>query len=331
MMILHAALTVVLALALFAAPLAADAQQSAAIPRIGYLAPSSRLGGTAGIDAFRDGLREHGYIDGTNVVIEPRFADGYERVPALLAELLNLRVDVLVVATTPVALAAQRATRTVPIVFAPVSDPVGSGLVINLATPGGNIIGYSDISADLAQKRLVMLSEVVPRMSRVGVLRHADNPGSRIASEELESAARQIGLKLYHVDVRHTADLEGAFTTLRKSRVQALIAIADLHLTEHVSAIAGLATSRRLPLMGFSPRWSAAGALLAYGAAVGAQPEFSRQAAAYVVKILHGAKPAELPIQQPTKFELIINLKTAKTLGLTIPASLLQRADQIIE
>jgi putative tryptophan/tyrosine transport system substrate-binding protein len=331
MMILHAALTVVLALALLAAPLAADAQQSAAIPRIGYLTPSSRPGGTAGISAFRDGLREHGYIDGTHVVIEPRFADGYERVPALLAELLNLRVDVLVVATTPVALAAQRATSTVPIVFAPVSDPVGSGLVTSLARPGGNITGYSDISADLAQKRLVVLSEVVPRMSRVGVLRHADNPGSRIASEELESAARQIGLKLYHVDVRHTADLEGAFATLTKARVQALIAIADLHLTEHVSAIARLATIRRLPLMGFSPRWSAAGALLAYGAAVGTQPEFSRQAAAYVVKILRGAKPAELPVQQPTKFELIINLKTAKTLGLTIPSSLLLQADQIIE
>ena len=167
-------------------------------------------------------------------------------------------------------------------------------------------------------------------MSRVGVLRHADNPGSRIASKELESAAPQIGLKLYHVDVRHAADLEAAFATLTKARVQALIAIADLHLTEHVSMIAGLATSRRLPLMGFGRRWSEAGALLSYGAAA-TQLEWSRQAAVYVVKILNGAKPAELPVQQPTKFELIINLKTAKALGLTIPQSLLQRADQVIE
>jgi putative ABC transport system substrate-binding protein len=319
-------------LGLLAPPLAAEAQQPAAIPRIGYLTPSSQLGGTAGFNAFRDGLREQGYIDGTNVVVEPRFADGYERVPALLTELLNLKVDVLVVATTPVALAAQRATSAIPIVFAPVSDPVGSGLVASLARPGGNITGYSDIAADLAQKRLVLLSEVVPRMSRVGVLRHADNPGSRIASKELDSAARQIGLKVYHVDVRHTADLEAAFTTLTKARVQALIAIADLHLTEHVSTIAEFATNRRLPLMGFGPSWSKAGALLSYGAAVGTQPDlYSRQAAAFVVKILHGAKPADLPVEQPTKFELLINLKTAKALGLTIPPSLLQRADEVIE
>ena len=322
-------LAVILAVSFLVAALDAGAQQTAAIPRIGYLTPSSRPGGTIAINAFRDGLREHGYIDGSNVVIEPRFADGYERVPVLLAELLNLKVDVLVVATTPVALAAHRATSTVPIVFAPVSDPVGSGLVASLARPGGNVTGYSDIAADLAQKRLALLSEVVPRMSRVGVLRHADNPGSRIASKELESAAPQIGLKLYHVDVRHAADLEAAFATLTKARVQALIAIADLHLTEHVSTIAGLATSRRLPLMGFGPRWSEAGALLSYGAAA-TQLEWSRQAAVYVVKILNGAKPAELPVQQPTKFELIINLKTAKALGLTIPQSALGRADEIV-
>jgi putative ABC transport system substrate-binding protein len=317
--------------AVLAGPLTADAQQSGPIPKIGYLTPSSILGGTAGINAFRDELREHGYVDGSNVVIESRFADGYERVPALLAELLNLKVDVLVVATTPVALAAHRATNTIPIVFAPVSDPVGSGLVASLARPGGNITGYSDIAAGLAQKRLVLLSEVVPRMARVGVLRHADNPGSRIASEELESAARQIALTLYHVDMRHTADLEAVFSTLTKARVQALIAVADLHLTESVSPITRLATLRRLPLMGFGLRWSKAGALLSYGAAVGGQPEYSRYAAIYVVKILHGAKPADLPVEQPIKFELVINLKTAKALGLTIPPSLLARADQVIE
>jgi ABC-type uncharacterized transport system substrate-binding protein len=314
------------------APFGAEAQRGTAIPRIGYLTPVSQAGGTASINAFRDGLREHGYVDGTNIVIEPRFADGYERVPALVAELLNLKVDVLVVATTPVALAAQRATRTVPIVFAPVSDPVGSGLVASLARPGGNITGYSDMAAGVAQKRLAFLSEAVPHLSCVGVLRHADNPGSKIASEQLESAARHIGLKLHHVDVKHPSDLEAAFDTLTKAHVQALIVIADLQLADHTQTIVGQATSRRLPLMGMGTFWVKAGALLYYGAVVSAPNEyFSRQAAAYVVKILHGAKPAELPVEQPTKFELVINLKTAKALGLTIPPSLLLRADQIIE
>src|SRR5438132_14005289 len=236
---------------LLVAPLATSAGQAGPIPRIGYLPPLSRSGGTASITAFRDALREHGYIDGSNVVIEPRFADGYERVPALLAELLNLKIAVLVVATTPVALAAHRATSTVPIVFAPVSDPVGSGLVASLARPGGNITGYSDMAADLAQKRLVLLGEVVPRMSRVGVLRHPDNPGSGIASEELESAARQIGLKLYHVDVRHTAHLEAAFDSDEGARAGAY-RDRRLGLSEDVSPIAGLATSRRLPMIGFA-------------------------------------------------------------------------------
>jgi len=316
---------------LLVAPLATSAGRAGAIPRIGYLTPLSRSGGTASITAFRDALREHGYVEGTNVVIEPRFADGYERVPALVAELLNLEVNVLVVATTPVALAAQRATSTVPIIFAPVSDPVGSGLVASLARPGGNITGYTDMAAGVAQKRLALLSEAVPHLSRVGVLRHADNPGSKIASEQLESAARQIGLKLHHVDVRQPGDLEAAFDTLTKARMQAVIVIADLQLADHAPTIVGLATSRRLPLMGMAASWVKAGALIYYGAATGPAEYFSRQAAAYVVKILHGAKPADLPVEQPTKFELVINLKTAKALGLTVPPSLLLRADQVIE
>src|SRR5438132_2945179 len=316
---------------LLVAPLATSAGQAGPIPRIGYLPPLSRSGGTASITAFRDALREHGYVEGTNVVIEPRFADGYERVPALVAELLNLKVNVLVVATTPVALAAQRATSTVPIVFAPVSDPVGSGLVASLARPGGNITGYTDMAAGVAQKRLALLSEAVPHLSRVGVLRHGDNAGSKIASEQLESAARQIGLKLHHVDVRQPGDLEAAFDTLTKARVQALIVIADLQLADHASTIVGLATSRRLPLMGMGASWMKAGALLYYGAVTGPAEYFSRQAAAYVVKILQGAKPADLPVEQPTKFELMINLKTAKALGLTIPPAILARADEVIE
>jgi ABC-type uncharacterized transport system substrate-binding protein len=192
------------------------------------------------------------------------------------------------------------------------------------------------MAAAVAQKRLGLLSEAVPHMSRVGALRHADNPGSSIASEQLESAARQLGLKVYHVDVKHPVDLETAFDTLTKARVQALIVIADLQLADHAPTIVGLATKRRLPLMGMAPAWVKEGALLYYGAARAGVAEgvlelVSRQAAGYVVKILHGAKPADLPVEQPTKFELVINLKTARALGLTIPPSLLLRADQVVE
>jgi putative tryptophan/tyrosine transport system substrate-binding protein len=316
---------------LLAAPLGAEAQRAAATPRIGYLTPSSQSRGIASVNYFRDALREHGYIDGTNVVIEPRFADGYERVPAFLAELLNLKVDVLVVTGTTVAVAAQHATSTVPIVFAPAADPVGSGLVASLSRPGGNITGYTDIPTELSQKSLGLLSELVPHMSRVGVLSHADNPGSRIVINDLELAARPIAVKLYQVEMRHTADLKAAFATLANARVQALIAIADLQIVEYVPAIAGLATSRRLPLMGFASAWPKAGALLSYGVAGSGLELHSRRAAAFVVRILHGAKPADLPVEQPSSFELIINLKTAKALGLTIPPSLLLRADQVIE
>ena len=312
-------------------PRSAWAQRTEAIPRIGFLTPFSESGGTASIKAFRDSLREHGYVDGGNVVIEPRFADGYDRVPSLIAELLNLNVNVLVAATTPVALAAQRATSTVPIVFAPVSDPVGSGLVATLARPGGNITGFSDMAAGLAQKRLALLSDAVPHLSRVGVLRHRDNTGSKIASEQLEFAARQIGLTLYHRDVKNSGDLEAVFDTLTRARVQALIVIADLQLSDYASTILRFAGSRRLPVMGTGPSWVKHGALLFYGVAGDVIELSSKQAAAYVVKILHGAKPADLPVEQPTKFELVINLKTARAFGLTIPRSLLLRADQVIE
>ena len=184
---------------LLAAPSAVDAQSAPVRPKVGYLSPASPMSGSPAINAFRDGLREHGYIDGANVMLEVRFADGYQRIPALLTELLNLKVDVLVAVTTPVALAAKQATSTIPIVFAPVSDPVRSGLVKSLARPGANVTGYTDTAADLAPKRLALLVEVVPGISRVGVLRHADNPGSRIASNELDLAARQLGLALHHI------------------------------------------------------------------------------------------------------------------------------------
>lgn len=322
-----------LLVAVLAALPTAEAQSVALRPRIGFLSPASDVGGSFAINAFRDGLREHGYIDGANVILEVRFADGYQRVPSLLAELLNLKVDVLVAVTTPVALAAKQATSTIPVVFAPVSDPVRSGLVASLARPGGNVTGYSDTAADLAPKRLALLAEVVPRLSRVGVLRHADNPGSRIASNELDAAARQLGLALHHVDVRDSIDLKPAFAMLAKAHVQAVIALADVHLQQHAPEIARLATRYRFPLMGFSPAWTQAGALLSYGAAVGTDANLVpyRQAASYVAKILRGARPADLPIQQPTKFELVINQRVAKGLGLTVPQSVLLQADEIVQ
>ena len=203
----------------------------------------------------------------------------------------------------------------------------------SLAQPGANVTGYTDTAADLAPKRLALLVEVVPRISRVGVLRHADNPGSRIASNELDLAARQLGLALHHSDVRDAGDLEPAFAMLAKAHVRAIIAVADVHLTKHAPEIAQLAIRHRLPLMGFAPAWPSAGALLSYGAAVGtgAQLVPSRQAASYVAKILQGARPADLPVEQPTRFELIINQRVARALALTIPQSLLLQADEIMQ
>ncbi len=320
-------LAVVLALSFILAPLAAAAQQARAAPKIGYLATFSTSGG--GIEAFRDALREQGYLDGTNVAVEARFADGhYDRLPALAAELVRLKVDVIVAVTTPAALVAQRATATIPIVFTFSSDPVRNGLVASLARPGGNLTGLTDITAELVQKRLALLKDLAPRVTRVGVLRNPDNPGVAIASDELDSAARRLGLELHGADVRNAGDVESAFAVLTKAHVGSLIVVADGILAQQNGTIARLATSRRLPLMGWNIGWAKAGALLSYGADT---RDVQRQATVYVAKILKGSKPVDLPVEQATKFELLINLKTAKALGLTIPQTLLQRADQVIQ
>jgi putative tryptophan/tyrosine transport system substrate-binding protein len=319
-------LAVVLALGIILAPLATDAQQATPTPKIGYLASFSSTGG--GVDAFRDALREHGYIDGKNVVVEPRFAEGhYDRLPALAAELVRLKVDVIVAVTTPAAVVAQRTTATIPIVFTFSSDPVRNGLVASLARPGGNLTGLTDITAELVQRRLALLKDLAPRVTRVGVLRNPDNPGVAIASDELESAARRLGLELYGADVRNAGDVEPAFAVLMKARVGSLIVVADGILAQQNVTIARLATGRRLPLMGWNIGWTKAGALLSYGADT---RDVQRQATVYVVKILKGLRPADLPVEQATKFDLVINLKTAKALGLTIPQSILVQADEII-
>jgi putative ABC transport system substrate-binding protein len=314
-------------LGLLAAPLAAEAE--ATVPKIGYLSPWSSSNNPLSLNAFRDALHEHGYVDGTNVVVVPRFADeDYQRLPALVAELVKLKVDVIVALTTPVARVAQQATATIPIVFTYVSDAVRTGLVASLARPGGNLTGYSDITADLVQKRLALLHEVVPRVTRVGVLKNPANPGTEIVWSELEAAARQLRLELYGTDVRKGDDLEAAFAAFTKARVGSVILVADFVFAGHRQGIVRLTTSHRLPLMGWGRNWSEAGALLSYGAGTG---DIQRRVASYVARILRGAKPADLPVEQATRFELVINLKTAKALGLTIPPSVLARADEIIE
>ena len=315
-------------LALLTAPLAAQAQP-ATLPKIGYLSPFSSSGSLVSIESFRGGLRELGYLDGTNVVVVPRFANqDYDQLPALAAELVRLRVAVLVALTTPVARVAQRATTTIPIVFIFVSDPVRTGLVTSLARPGGNLTGQTDITTDLVQKRLALLKAVVPRVSRVGVLTNPDNPGTEIAWAELKSAARHLGLELYETDVRRGNDLEPAFAALTKAHVDSIIVVADFVFVEHTRALARLATSHRLPLMGWSTTLPHAGALISYGAD---NADVQRQAASYVAKILKGARPGDLPVEQATKFKLVINLRTAKALGLTIPPSVLARADDVIQ
>ena len=306
-----------------------EAQPAATVPKIGFLSPWASSSDGFGLDAFRDALREHGYTDGTNIVIIPRFAnEDYHQLPSLATELVKLKVDVIVAVTTPVAQAAQRATTTIPIVFAYVSDAVRTGLVASLARPGGNLTGHSDITTDLVQKRLALLKDVVPGATRVGILENPSNPGTEIAWNALEAAARELGLKLYRSEVSKSGDVEPAFAAFAKARVGGVIPVADFVLAAHRQAIAKMATSHRLPLMGWSKAWSTAGALLSYGTG---SADMRRLVALYVAKILKGAKPSDLPVEQATRLELVINLKTAKALGLTIPPALLGRADQVIE
>jgi putative tryptophan/tyrosine transport system substrate-binding protein len=317
------------ALVVLAVPRAGGTQAAAPVPKIGYLSPWSSSNDPSRLDAFRVALREEGYVDGTNVVVLPRFADeDSRRLPALAAELVQLKVDAIVALTTPVARVAQRATATIPIVFTYVSDAVRTGLVASLARPGGNLTGYSDVTADLVQKRLALLKEAVPRMTRVGVLKNPGNPGAEIMWTDLESAARQLRLELYGRDVPTAVDLQPAFAALVKAHVGSVIVLADFVLASHRRAIASLATSHRMPLMGWSRTWSDAGALLSYGAGT---RDIQRRVAVYVAKILRGARPADLPVEEATRFELVVNLKTAKALGLTVPSSILARADEVIE
>jgi putative ABC transport system substrate-binding protein len=312
-----------------AAPLAAGAQQAGKVWRIGCLCPPRSAPNSSLIQAFEQGLRELGYVDGQNIILEYRSENGEdEQLPRLAAELVRLRVDVLVASLPQRVAAAKKATTTIPIVMVNVGDPVEIGLVASLARPGGNVTGLSRLSGELIGKNLSLLKEALPRTVRVGALLNPTTPLSPVLARNAKRAAESLGLPLTIVEAKRPDDLEGAFSALATDRVEALLVLADGMFWGERKRIADLALRRRLPSMFSNIEYATAGGLMAY-APSSADPY--RRAAVFVDKILKGAKPGDLPVEQPTKFELVINLKTAKALGLTIPPSLLLRADQVIE
>jgi putative ABC transport system substrate-binding protein len=280
------------------------------------------------LEAFRQGLGKLGHVEGQNFAIESRWAEGkYDRLPGLAAELVLLKVDVILAVAVPAIRAAKEATSTIPIVMAIVVDPVATGLVASLARPGGNITGLSNMAPDLVGKQLEMLKEVVPTASRVAVLWNPANPGNAPQMRAAEVAARTMGVRLQPVDARNPNDLDSAFAAMTKERAGALLVLVDSMLNEQRTRIADLAAKSRLATAYGLPEHAQAGGLMSYSAN---RSDLFRRAATYVDKILKGAKPGDLPVEQPATFELVINLKTARALGLTIPQSLLARADEVI-
>ena len=307
----------------------AGAQQAKKIPRIGFLASVSASSDTDRIEAFRQGLRELGYVEGQNVTIEYRWADGkFEQLPDLAAELVRLKVDVIVAVVTQASLAAKKATGTIPIVMVGVSDPVGSGLVASLARPGTNITGTSSMTAEIIGKLLELLKETVPKISRVAALWNpANSVFQALQLRETEVAARALGMQLQILEARGPDEIDRAFAAMVKERTKALLILGDPVFTSHRKRIADLAAKYRLPAVSGTREYVEAGGLMAYGPSF---PDMHRRAATYVDKILKGTKPADLPVEQPKKFEFIINLKTAKQIRLTIPPNVLARADKVI-
>ena len=312
-----------------AAPLDCFAQQQLKVWRIGYLSPQSRLDPPYD-RAFLQGMSERGYVEGKNLIVEWRFADGeYERLSGLAAELVGLKVDVIVASTSPAIRAAQKATTTIPIVFPATGDPVGSGFVANLARPGGNITGLSNINLDVSAKLLELLIMMVPGLSRVAVL---GNPGSSTHAailQDIQAAALKIvGLRVFSVEARTRDEIEHGFVRMTQERANGVIVAGDPFLIQQARQIALLAVQHGLPSITQQPVYAEAGGLMSYGQSVA---DSHRYAAAYVDKILKGTKPADLPVEQSTKLELVINRKTAKALGLAIPQSLLISADKVLE
>jgi putative tryptophan/tyrosine transport system substrate-binding protein len=317
--------TVILASVLFA-----RAQQPTKVPRIGFLTGVSPSANSARHEAFRQGLRELGYVEGKNIVLEWRSAEGkFDRLPALAAELVRLKVDIIVTGGGATTRAAKEATTTIPIVMAQDGDPVGNGFVASLARPGGNITGLSSLAPELSGKRLELLKEIIPKLSRVAVLGNSTQPGNAQALKEMELAAKAFGVQLQYLDVLGPKDITTAFRAAGEGRADAvLILLAGLVATSERPQITDLAVKSRLPAIYDRPEAMEYGGLISYGVSTA---DLDRRAATYVDKILKGAKPAELPVEQPIKFEFIVNLKAAKQIGLAIPPNVLARADRVIK
>jgi len=319
--------SILVAAMLLAVGATAEAQQPTKIRRIGFLAAGAALSSSTRIEAFRQGLRELGYVEGKDIVIEYRSAAGkLDQVPRNAVELVRLKVDVFVTAGPTDTRAAKEATSTIPIVMAQDSDPVGNGFVASLARPGGNITGLSRLAPELSGKQLEILKETVPRLSRVVVLGNLTEPGNAQSLREVELAAKTYGVKLQYLDIPALQDIESAFQGARKGRADAVLMLTSPVLT-YRKQIADLAVTSRLPAIYDRQEFVDAGGLMSYGASFA---DMDRRAATYVDKILKGAKPADLPVEQPKKFEFIINLKAAKQIGLTIPPNVLVRADRVI-
>jgi putative ABC transport system substrate-binding protein len=309
-------------------PLAARAEQAGKVARIGFLGGTSEPGFAMQIERFRTGLRELGYVEGTNIIIEYRWAeDKYDRLPELAAELVRSNVDVIVTHGTPGSLAAKRATATIPIVIANIGDPIAAGIVVSLARPGGNITGLSFFSPQLGSKRLELIKELMPQLARVAVLLNANNPINGPVVEAMETGARSLKVELQQFLVRSPSEIENAFDRMEQGGIAAVVVDDDAMLTANIGAIAALAIKQRLVSIGWGA-YARAGSVMGYG---GDFMENYHRAAAFVDKILKGAKPADIPIEQVTKFEFILNLRTAKALGLDVPPIMLVRADEVIE
>jgi putative ABC transport system substrate-binding protein len=320
--------TLALGAMLLALCFSAQAQQPRKVPRIGLLFSVSASSAADRIEAFRQGLRELGYVEGSNIILEYRYAESrLDRLPALAAELVRLKVDVIVTSNQEPTRSAKTATATIPIVMARDTDPIGNGFVASLARPGGNITGLSSMAPEISGKHVELLKEIVPRLSRLAVLGTSNTPGNAQLIREIETAAGAFAVTPQYLDVLTVKDIEPAFRAARKARADAILVLGSGIYASHRKKIVDLAVESRLPAIYRSREYMEVGGLMAYGV----NPfDLDRRAAVYIDKILKGAKPADLPVEQPTKFEFIINLKAAKQIGLTIPPNVLARADKVI-
>jgi putative tryptophan/tyrosine transport system substrate-binding protein len=322
-------LSILFVIVLLAVAIMAEAQQTGKVPRIAYLTVAPLSANVARVEAFRQGLRELGYVEGKNIVIEWRSGEGkLESEGELVAEAVRLKVDVIVTSGPTMTRAAKRATVTIPIVMTFDSDPVGSGFIASLARPGGNITGLSALSPELSGKQLELLKEVIPRLSRVAILGNSNEPANPKTLKEIELATGELGVQVQPLDVLNPNNIETAFRAATKARADALVVLASPVLNDQRAKVTNLALKSRLPAIYFRQEFVDAGGLMSYGTSF---TDLSRRASVYVDKIFKGIKPADLPVEQPTKFELVINLKTAKQIGLTIPPNVLARADRVIK